>query len=650
MMRRAGAILFGVVAVAAWAGPSWGQSREQIDAARREVEALLEAPPAKVPEGSILSISHYLDVAARLRAKNAQGENAERYYEQAVAALAEARAGRDPLAARRGFVERAYRSKISTDLQPYSVWVPEGYDPSRPTPLFVVLHGGSSNHNLFLGVVFGNNLDWLSYSQHLYDRFVPRYDTSWLVVAPNGFGQVMWRWMGEQDVLDVIDDVQRHYNVDPDQIVLNGVSNGGVGSYSIGARHAWRFAAVLPMAGASSWRQYLHGAGSAVDDRLISAFGAWDSADNLRNLKLFKFFHGNRDTGPMQPNFPIEFKTHLESIGVPYQYKEFDLGHDIMYAVHRRMKLLTEIEGVRRDPRPAKVWLVAWDYRARRQHWLQVEHFIDFFQAARVTGEVGEGGRRLALETRNVDDLVVHLRDCPIAPTGDVQVVVDGVAVTTLGADRPEQLALSRQGFRWVPGPRPAEAAGEFPPRKRPGLSGPLTDVLHTCQYHVYGTGVAEDAEALERTAKRAATGQWTQLAWDYIQPVVADSAVTDEMMSACSLVLYGDTRSNSILAKVADQLPIKIEPGAISLGERRFEGKAVGTRFIYPNPLSPAQYLVVQAGNSTGAIQAGNNLPDFLPDYVIYDDASTRTRARGTFRRGSGPLAQGFFDDRWRP
>jgi hypothetical protein len=444
--------------------------------------------------------------------------------------------------------------------------------------------------------------------------------------------------------------VQRHYNVDPDQIVLNGVSNGGVGSYSIGARHAWRFAAVLPMAGASSWRQYLHGTGSAVDDRLISAFGAWDSADNLRNLKLFRFFHGNRDTGPMQPNFPIEFKTYLDEVGVPYQYKEFDLGHDIMYAVHRRMKILTEIESVRRDPRPSKVWLVAWDYRARRQHWLQVEHFIDFFQAARVTGEVVEDGRRLAIETRNVDDLLVHLRDCPIAPSGDVQVVVDGVAVTTLGADRPDQLALSRQGFRWVLGPLPPPPAGEFPARKRPGLSGPITDVLQTCQYHVYGTGVAEDADVLERTAKRAATGQWTQLAWDYTHPVVADSAVTDEMMSSCSLVLYGDTRSNSVLAKVADQLPIKIEPGAISLGARRFEGKAVGTRFIYPNPLAPDQYLVVQAGNSASAVQAGNNLPDFLPDYVIYDDASTRSRARGTFRRGAGPLAEGFFDDRWRP
>jgi poly(3-hydroxybutyrate) depolymerase len=647
MTRRAGAVLFCLVAVTAWAGRSRGQSSDEIAAARGEVLGLLKSRPGAVPEGTVLSISHDLDVAARLRAKESQGDNARRYYDRAVAAIAEAKAGRDPLAARRGFVERAYRSEISTELQPYSIYVPDDYDPTRPTPLFVVLHGGSSNHNLFLGVVFGNNLDWETYSQHLYDRFEPRFETSWLVVAPNGFGQVMWRWMGEQDVLDVIEDVQRHYNVDPDQIVLNGVSNGGVGSYSIGGRHAWRFAAVLPMAGASSWRQYLHGAGSAIDDRLISAFGAWDSADNLRNLKLFKFYHGNADTGPMRPHFPIEFGAHLDKVGVPYQYKEFDLGHDIMYAVHRRMKVLKEIEAVRRDPRPRKVWLVAWDYRARRQHWLQVEHFIDFAQSARVVGEVADDGRRLAIDARNVDELLVRLRECPIAPSGDVQVVVDGVAVTTLGPDRPEQLTLSRQGFRWVLGPRPPAAPGEL--RKRPGMSGPLTDVLHTCQVHVYGTGVEDDAETLEKAARRGATGQWTQLAWDYTHPVVADSAVTDEMIASCSLVLYGDPRSNSLLAKVADRLPIKIEPGAISLGSRRFDGKTVGTRFIYPNPLAPDRYLVVQAGTTPGAVLAGNNLPDFLPDYVVYDDTVTSKRARGVFRRGAGPIAEGFFDDRWR-
>ena len=118
--------------------------------------------------------------------------------------------------------------------------------------------------------------------------------------------------------------------------------------------------------------------------------------------------------------------------------------------------------------------------------------------------------------------------------------------------------------------------------------------------------------------------------------------------MKRCSLVLYGDASSNALLAKVADQLPIKLEPGAIILGSQRFTGKRVGTRFICPNPLAPNRYLVVQAGNSAGAVAAGNNLPDFLPDYVIYDGKSSSRRPRGIFQRKRQPLASGFFDDRW--
>lgn len=646
---RVRARLFLTVAVFSMAivggSAGWAQEPSTVEEAEQQLAALEKARPDAVPPGALVSIRHYLEVADRYWSKGGETENARRYFRDAKRLLARAKAGQDPFAEERGLTVRAYESDISQKIQPYSIYVPESYDPSKATPLIVILHGGSSNHSLFIGVFFNNNVPWAEYSANLRTLYVPRWDTDWLVVAPNGFGQVLWRWMGEQDVLDVIADVQQHYNVDENQIVLNGVSNGGMGTYSIGARHAWRFAAVIPMAGSPSWRQYLHGAGSPLDDRLISAFGAWDSVDNLRNTGLFRYFHGNADTGPMRPHFVTNFRDYIESKGVPSTYTEFAMGHDIMYRVHQRGKLIKSLSAVRRNPRPEKVWVVAWDYRARRQHWLRTEHFINFYDPVRMMGEVSEGGDRLSLQTKNTDEVTIFLRDCPIAE-GDVELVVDGQPVKTLGAERPEELVISRQGFRWVDGPLPPPEEGL---RKRPGLSGPLTDVIQTCQVHAYGTQVEGDLATLRKTARRAATGLWAPWAWEYQQEVVADSAVTDEMLERCSLVLYGDVESNSLIAKVAPQLPIKLERGAITLGERRFEGKRVGTRFVVPNPLAEDQYLVVQSGNSAGAVADGNNLPDFLPDYVIYDETVTGRRPRGVFLRGKRPLAAGFFDDRWR-
>ena len=272
-----------LVAALVAGSPAAAQSPPEIARASAALAALEKGRPEAVPEGALVGIAHHLEVARRFWGKGEDAANARRYLADAERMLDEGEAGRDPYGKRRGLVVRAYRSAISTELQPYSVYVPRSYDGSRPTPLLVVLHGGSSNHSLFLGVVFGNNVPWADYSKNLRTLYAPRHETDWIVVAPNGFGQVMWRWMGEQDVLDVIDDVCRHYNVDRDRIVLNGISNGGVGTYSIGARHAWRFAAVLPMAGAPSWRQYLRVRATPLEERLVSAFGAWDSADNLRN-------------------------------------------------------------------------------------------------------------------------------------------------------------------------------------------------------------------------------------------------------------------------------------------------------------------------------------------------------------------------------
>jgi hypothetical protein len=229
----------------------------------------------------------------------------------------------------------------------------------------------------------------------------------------------------------------------------------------------------------------------------------------------------------------------------------------------------------------------------------------------------------------------------PLSSSASVEVFVDGARAAT--ASPPwRDVALYRGASGWAEG-SPAE--GE--PRKRPGLSGPLTDVLLTCQVHAYGTGVERDTKTLEKAAEQGASGAWTQWAWSAFHPVKADVDVTVDDMRRCSLVLYGDTRSNSILAAVAPRLPIRIEPGAIVVGSKRYDRAQEGTRFIAPNPLAPNRYLVVQAGNSAAAVAAGNNLPDFLPDWVVYDERAARSRPRGIFGR-TPPVAEGFFDESW--
>ncbi|MCS6797625.1 MAG: extensin family protein [Myxococcota bacterium] len=609
-----------------------------------EPEAILRAlradRPAGVPEGALVSIEYTLEVAARI--ERAFPTQAAAWRARAVRYLRRARAGVDPYPEERGrIVPRGYRSPLSTVLQGYAVYLPPDYDATRPWPLMVVLHGGSSNGNLFLGVVLGNNLDWEAYPRHLWDEFEPRWRPAWIVVAPTGFGQVMWRWMGERDVLDVIDDVRRHYHVDPDRIVLGGLSNGGVGAYAIGSRHAWRFSAVMAMAGAPSWLQYVGGRPTEAER---AAIVAWSGLHLLANTSGtdFRAWHGRVDPGPMRPAFFAEYEAAVRAAGLPARLRWLDAGHDILYLVHRHGRIYDELAAIRRQPSPARVSLVSGDYRAARQHWLEVRRIEPFPGLAEVQAEVN--AERIDVRARGATALCVDLRTAPVVGES-VVVQVDQQRVLEERRDRlGHQICLVRREGRWTAG-FPEETAEA--PVKRSGSSGPITDAYYEPMVHVYGTLRAERIDALRRAAERGARG-WPLWLWDFRQPVLADHEVDAATMRRANLVLYGTPQDHALIARIAERLPIRVEGDALVAGGRRWTGRDVGARFIYPNPLQPDRYVIVQTGVSPQAVDAGNRLPDFLPDWIVYDARTTAARERLiTGRRPA--LAMGWFDERWR-
>ncbi len=618
----------------------------------------------RVPDGSILGVQHMLERAAAIQggfpeASSAWASRAENY-------LKAMEAGNDPyLAAKGEIVNRAYRSQVSESVQGYAVYLPPEYDHTKSYPLVVVLHGGSSNGNLFLGVVLGNNMDWKSYQKYWWNEFEPRWKPNWIVVSPDGFGQVMWRWMGEQDVLDVIDDVQRHYNVAPDRIMLAGLSNGGVGAYAIGMRHASSFSAVQAMAGAPSWFQYTGGRPGPLRKSILQVSGI-DLALNAANTD-FRYYHGLTDTGPMKPRYIREFEERTE--GKYVTGKWYDAGHDILYRVLKHGRSFSDFDDARRRPNPEIVANVTADYRANTQHWLTVTRIVND-----ATGD--------SVDSRNTYPALAKLVAKPLA-TGSSQV---GWEITTGGIEhncyafevslkegvcpRTGSCAFKVDGQRFDIAPveeygdtlgfyrdSPVRHGAEvkwklgFPQidglEKKPSLSGPISDAYFGRMVHVYGTQLEQDSETLQKAAQKGARG-WPLWPWNLQQRVIADTEVTEQIARTSTLVLYGNAMSNAYLAKIEEKLPIRIHAGGIAVGGKAFEGAQLGTRFIYPNPIAPNRYVIVQGGPRAEAAQSGNNLPDFVPDYVVFDSSKLQSRPRLIFNNASAPLAYGYFDRVW--
>jgi hypothetical protein len=634
------ALLVGLSSFAALL-PSALAAQAEISELREQVAALRAERPPGVSEGALTSLDYSLDVATRIeRQFETQSEQwrgrVERYLEIA-------RAGRDPYLEQGGRItNRGYESPISTIRQGYAIYLPPDYDPSRRYPLLVMLHGGSSNGNLFLGVVLGNNMDWLTYDDHLWDEYTPRWSPDWIVVAPDGFGQVLWRWMGEADILSVVDDVQRHYAVDADRVVLGGLSNGGLGAYAVGMRHAWRFSMVTAIAGAPSWLQYTGGSPTRQESQTMTAWSGMHLAENSLNTD-FRFFHGSRDPGPMRPAFVRQMEEHMREIGLEPNVRWYDFGHDLLYLVHRHGRVYPEMARVVRNRHPEEVRVVTGDYRANRQHWVTVSRIEEYPELARVVARATDGA--LAVQTTNTLEVSLDLRDAPIGSGDTLRVEVDGTEVYSGARRSLGHVVRVHRGDdgRWRMGRLPAAQGLE----KVPGLSGPLTDPYRDGMIHVYGTQIAEQTDGLRQAAQRGARG-WPLWLWNHQQRVVADTEVTPEMMQRSHLVLYGTPGSNLLIERFGGRLPIRVTESGILVGTRRIEGSELGTRFVYPNPESPSRYVIVQAGMSVAAVGRGHNLPDFLPDWVVYDPRSAARRARLISGR-NGQVAMGYFDRFWR-
>lgn len=626
-----------VLAVVILPGPAAAQSFGDIPALREEAERLEKLPPRGVPPGALTGILYLLQVADEFQAEDTG--NARRYLRNAARLLARARDGVDPYRDERGFVIRAYRSRTTTILQPYSVYVPQGYDPDHARPMLVGLHGGASNHALYLGVALGNGIPWNQYRTRHRDLFLPKWQTESFVVAVEGMGHAMYRWMAERDVHDVIKDVSSHYAIDQDRITINGLSNGGVGCYGIGSRHAWKFNAVVCASSSPSWILYSAQPDlTPVDRHLMSQYGALEQAENLSNTTL-EFFHGRRDPGVMRPAYAQTFAARLRALHVPFTFHDLEnKAHDLIDYVHDRGALEARLAKIRRNRSPREIRMVSHDLRAARQHWLSIRGFERFGVIARAHAQVE--GDHVVVETENATDLALQLPDVP-GEGDERRFVVDGDAVTM---HRGDLGLLRRVEGRWRPHDDSRDEPGA---RKVPGLAGPLTDAYFDATVYAFGTRDPASRARLEDAARFAARG-WPLWLYGFRAPVMPEDELTDEILRTKNVVIFGTVETSSIVARVAADLPIRLERGAVVLRGRRLRTPDVGVRMIVPNPLGGrTRYLVVQSGNSVAAVLAGNNLPDFVPDYVVYDARSTESRPRLAFGRQE-PLEYGFFDPWW--
>jgi hypothetical protein len=123
------------------------------------------------------------------------------------------------------------------------------------------------------------------------------------------------------------------------------------------------------------------------------------------------------------------------------------------------------------------------------------------------------------------------------------------------------------------------------------------------------------------------------------------DTAVTEADIANSNLVLWGDPGSNKVLARVLDKLPVKWTADGVAIGAAKYSSSTHVPVMIYPNPLNPKKYIVLNSGFTYREYDYLNNAREIskLPDWAVIDT----TTAPGP--RFPGKIANAdFFDESW--
>jgi pimeloyl-ACP methyl ester carboxylesterase len=547
--------------------------------------------------------------------------------------------GEAPWATATGLVVRGYVSKIDGSVQPYGLVVPESYTARTAGRyrLDVWFHGR------------GETLSEVNFLDgRLKDRgqFTPP-DT--IVLHPYGRYCNAFKFAGEVDVLEAIADVQARYRVDEDRVAARGFSMGGAAAWQFAVHYPDRWFAANPGAGFAETPRFLRVfqqetlRPGPIEQTLWNLYDCDKVALNLLNLPTVAY-SGEIDRQKQAADVMAEALaahgiplTHVIGPGTAHKYHPESAAE-----VERRLAALA-VRGRERTPR--SVALQTYTLRYNRSHWLTIDALGRHWERATVRGRQ-DAASAVALDTENVAALSLRFEPglAPFTPARPVAVTLDGQRIDTglaVASDRSWEASFRREGDRWVNGPLPADGL-----RKRHGLQGPIDDAFMDSFLFVLPGGKPkhEKVAAWTEAESSLAIRRWrTQFRGD--APTRRDADVTDADIASKNLVLWGTPESNSVLARLADRLPVRWEGDAVVVGDRRFEAATHVPALIFPNPLNPSRYVVLNSGSTYRAYDDLNNARQVpkLPDWAILD-ITTPPDSRWPGK----VVAQDFFAEDW--
>ncbi|HUQ69785.1 MAG TPA: prolyl oligopeptidase family serine peptidase, partial [Planctomycetaceae bacterium] len=544
-------------------------------------------------------------------------------------------------------------SKIDGSVQPYGLVVPASYGPDSPFRhrLDIWFHGRGETLS---------ELSFLRDRQRSPGEFAPK---DAFVLHPYGRYCNANKFAGEVDTFEALEHAYKNYRINSDRIAVRGFSMGGAACWQFAVHYPGRWFAANPGAGFSEtpdflkvfqnetlqptwyeqklWRMY-DCTGYAANlaflptvaysgeiDKQKQAADMMEAALKSEHLPLIHII-GPMTAHKIHPDSKVEIEKYLsrwERIGPPH---------------------LTEPPLPKDGDWETIEQFVTYTLRYNQSRFITIDAMEEHWEPARVViQKKGSGDATIyRITTSNVAAFSVTPKDQAVRV---VRVILDGQDSdqrrAALVAD--QKNAFQKVNGHWIP--RQRQAADNSQLVKRHGLQGPIDDAFMDSFLFVKPTskGVSEDVDKWVQAEFEHAVAHWRQHFRGDAR-VKLDTEVTAADMQSANVVLWGDPKSNDALVQLYKSLPISwdMAAGQLKAGEQTWDAKHHLPLMIYPNPLAPNRYVVLNSSFTFREYDYLNNARQTpkLPDWAVVD---VRTPPNSRFP--GKVVAAYFFDEEWK-
>jgi len=572
--------------------------------------------------------------------KTNEVKTARTLLQQGMERAQQLREGTAPWITATGLVARGYVSRIDGSVQPYGLVVPASYQPgtSHQFRLDFWFHGRGETLS---------ELDFINGRQKSAGEFTP----------PNTFVLHLYgrycnanRFAGETDLFEALENVRKYYPIDQNRLVVRGFSMGGAACWDFAAHHAGLWAAAAPGAGFSETAGFLNDFQNEkikpawYEQKLFHLYDATDYAINVFNCPMVAY-SGEVDRQKQAADMMAKA---LAAEGIEMTHI---IGPKTAHAYNPQSKpeinrRIDSIVARGRNPAPEKVRFTTWTLRYNQMLWVTVGGLEQHWERARVDAEWQATENSIHALTKGVSATSFSFEPglYPLDITRLPKVVLDGQKLDGARplSDRSWTSHFRKDGKKWM-AVAPMEESGL---RKRHGLQGPIDDAFMDSFLMVRPTGkpLNDKVGAWAAAELAHATNHWRQQFRGDAR-VKDDADVSSDDIAASNLVLWGDRASNKLIAQIADKLPVRWDDHEIALGKKSFASDNHVPVLIYPNPLNPNRYIVMNSGFTFREYDYLNNARQTpkLPDYAIIDvNTPVSSRAPGEI------VQAGFFGEQW--